>query len=91
MRIAFSDHAKRRMKERKISSTLVRNVVRQSDHTFIDIATNYTIFVKRLIFREEKRYIAVSVDKSAEHMMVVSVHPIRDRDLISRTESGRWV
>lgn len=90
MRLVFSDHAKRRMKERKISKILVKEVVEASDHKFFDVLTKRTIFIKRLIFRERERYIAVAVDEN-EEKTVISVHPIRDRDFTSRTESGRWI
>ena len=79
------------MNERKISKILVKGVVEAFDYKFLDVLTKHIVFVKSMMFRREKRYIAVSVDEREEEYIVVSVHPIRDRDFSSRIESGRWI
>lgn len=88
--LQFSDHAKRRMRERKIAKLVVELVVWKATYRYIDSATRYTVFVKRILFRGKDRYIAVSAEHREEGWIVVSVHPIQDRDLLSRVISGRW-
>lgn len=91
MRFIYSDHAKRRMRERKILRSVVRAVVETPEHVFTDTLTGYAIYIKRLPFKGERRLIAVSIDQEKITPVVVSVHPIRERDFISRTESRRWI
>ena len=90
MRLTFSAHAKRRMRERKISSDLAKEVVTTAQYRSIDSATAHTVCVKRLMFRENERYIAVSLQVKTNAVKIVSIHPIRDRDFTSRIRSGRW-
>ena len=91
MRYRYSTHARRRMSERKVLRTLVRKVIQAADHTYVDTLTGYTIYLKRLPFKGEERRIAVSVDQNKDSATIVSVHPIRERDFVSRTNSGRWI
>lgn len=91
MRLKFSLHAERRMNERKISKSIIRKVIEAPDGCFFDTVTKHTIFIKRLLFREEERFIAVSTDQTEDQVVIVSVHPIRRRDYTSRIESGRWI
>lgn len=89
-RLQFSDHAKRRMRERKIAKIVVELVVWKATYRYVDSATRYTVFVKRIVFAGKDRFIAVSAEHTGGGWTIVSVHPVRDRDVVSRVASGRW-
>lgn len=91
MSFRYSDHVKRRMRERKITQAIVTSVLGKPKHKFIDSETGYIVYTKELVFRGKKRPIAVSVDETTEIATIVTVHPIRERDIISRTENRRWI
>lgn len=90
MRLIFSDHVKRRMKERKISASLIKRIIKKPDYHFSDTITGHTVLVKQILFKQKKRFIAVSIEEGVESVILVSVHPIRDRDFIFRTKNRRW-
>lgn len=91
MRVLYSDHVRRRMRKRKITTVVVKHIVEKPDKIFQDTVTGYKVFVKRLFFREKHRLMAVSVDEKVNVRIIVTVHPIRERDLTSRSESKRWI
>lgn len=78
------------MRERKIAKVVVELVVWKPTYRYIDNATRYTVFVKRILFAKKERFIAVSAEDVEDGWTIVSVHPIQDRDLLSRVKSGRW-
>lgn len=91
MDIIYSAHAKRRMRERKLSRTVVNEVLEKADQRVLDTQTGYIVYIKRMLFKGKSRWIAVSIDEQETRKVVVSVHPIRDRDYVSRFDSGRWI
>ena len=87
MGLKYSNHALRRMREREIQRPLIRRVIDQPEQVVSDTLTGYQVYVKRLSFKRKRRLVAVTIDRD----VVVSVHPIRDKDLINRLNNGRWV
>ncbi len=92
MSVIYSDHVKRRMQERNVPKSLVQLVLKLPDQIFLDTVTGYYVHIKQVMFKGKLRYIAVSVDKSTiPTSVIISVHPVRERDVVSRTERKRWI
>ena len=87
MGLKYSNHALRRMREREIQRPLIRRVNDKPEQVVSDTLTGYQVYVKRLSFKRKRRLMAVTIDRD----VVVSDHPIRDKDLINRLNNGRWV
>ena len=79
------------MRERKIARIIVERILDKPDHTFFDTETGYKVLLRQLRFLGEQRLMVVAIDDKEKIKVVVTVHPIRERDFDYRTRSGRWI
>lgn len=90
MKIVYSAHLKRRLKERKIPQSYPREIISNPEQEYIDNITNYRISVKKLFYAEKIRSMVVAYDIIESGIEVITIHPISDSEIKNKVKAGRW-
>lgn len=91
MKITYRPHLKRRIKEREFPKDYPRRVYLKSKLRFFDTATNHNIAVTKMKYAGKLRNLAISYDIIGQNIEIVTIHPVSDKELKRRIETGRWV
>lgn len=91
MSVRLSRHLKERMILRDIPDELPETVYWKADNHYTDIQTGTMIAVKRVMFRNMEREMALSYTKSKEDVLLITLHPLKQGQRERRVQSGRWV
>ena len=90
MAIRYSEHLMLRMALRGIESELPEMVFNQADKHYVDTQTGNFVAIKRMIFQGKERDIALSYNKLAGDILLITLHPLQDGQRERRIRSGRW-
>ena len=91
MKIVYRPHLKRRIKEREFLKDYPRKIYLKSKLHFFDAETNHYIAVAKMQYARKLRNLAISYDIIGENIEIVTIHPVSDKELKRRIETGRWV
>lgn len=90
MKIVYTAHLEYRLKARGISCDLPKNVFRLATEHYYDSLTEHYIAIRQVEFAGKTREMALTYDKSDDVIEVITIHPIKFYQKISRIKSGRW-
>ena len=90
MNIVYTSHLEYRLKARGISYDLPKNIFRLAVEHYYDSITEHYIAICQVEFEGKTREMALTYDKSDDVVELITIHPIRLYQKISRIKSGRW-
>jgi hypothetical protein len=88
--IHYSSHLIFRLELRKIPYTLPRRIIIESKEKFFDKFTQHKIAVMAVKIKDKLRELSVSYDEKGNRIEVITIHPLRSYQKLSRIKSGRW-
>lgn len=91
MKILLRPHLKIRLKERNIPQDYPNKIVSTPDEKYFDTATNHKIAVKKLIYNEKTRPMAVAYDIIGEDLQIITIHPTTDQEIKNKLKRKRWI
>ena len=90
MNIVYTAHLKFRLKMRDIPSSLPKKIFKESKEHYYDCLTAHYVAVHKLRFKNKFREFALTYDKKENVIEIITVHPIKPYQKITRLNSGRW-
>ena len=90
MKIIYTPHLKFRLKLRGIPSHLPKTIFKEAKEHYYDNLTRHYVAVHKLTFNNKLREIAVTYDKKEEVIEIITIHPLKIYQKITRINSGRW-
>ena len=92
MKIYYSKHLSQRLEIRKFPKNLPKTVFLEAEKRFVDTVTGHRIATKRMNYGGKERFIMVAYDIfNEEIVIIVTCHPIEERQINSRISTGRWL
>ncbi len=91
MKLVFTDHLKTRLKQRKISSRLVRDVFKQDAEKYWDKLRDHHIIVGNISYKGATGKVLIAYDKIDETLEIITIHTITEVQIKQRLSSGRWI
>jgi hypothetical protein len=89
--IIYSPHLILRLKLREIPYSLPREIYQTSKEYYFDKETLKKIAIKEIKFQGKLREMAVIYEEINEHVKLITVHPLKKYQKISKIKSGRWL
>ncbi|WXG39383.1 MAG: hypothetical protein WED07_00875 [Candidatus Freyarchaeum deiterrae] len=90
LEIYYSKHLLQRLEIRKFPQNLPRTVFLEAEKRFIDVVTGHRIAVKKMNYGGKERFIIVAYDILNKGIMIITCHPIEEKQVENRINSGRW-
>ena len=90
MEIQYSDHLLVRLKMRGIPQELPRIVYQKAERRFYDTQSELEIAVLQTKYFGKSRPIMVAYRSHPNHVLLITIHPLKVNQLENRIESGRW-
>lgn len=90
MKIIYTSHLEFRLKIRNIPDDLPRKVFKQAKEHYYDRLTNHYIAIHEVEYEGKMREMAAVYDKGKDSVEIITVHPLRMYQKLSRINSGRW-
>ncbi|MBU4299409.1 hypothetical protein KJ636_05195 [Patescibacteria group bacterium] len=88
--INYSQHLILRLKLREIPYYLPREIYQTSKEHYFDKETLKRVATKEVKFKGKLREIAVIYEETNEQINLITIHPLKTYQKISRIKSGRW-
>ncbi len=89
-RIFYTQHLEIRLKLREIPYDLPRTIYQISKEHYFDKKTLKKIAVKKVKYKDKLREMAVIYDKLDNQVNIITIHPLKIYQKLSRIKSGRW-
>lgn len=89
-KIVYTDHLRLRMKLRGIPQTLPKQIWMEAKERYYDRATQHSIAVMSCKIKDRIREYALSYDEKGEVVQLITAHPIKELQKLSRIKTGRW-
>lgn len=89
-KIIVTTHLKTRLKQRGISTKIIKEIFDQSLENYWDNLRNHHIVIGRVNYQEKYRKVLAAYDKIENIKEVITIHPITDEQIKNRLASGRW-
>jgi len=90
MKAIYRPHLKRRLKERLFPIDYPRKIYNQAEIHYLDTQTNHFIAVGKLKYAGKMRNLAISYDIIGENIEIITIHPISEKELKNKINTGRW-
>lgn len=90
IKIVLTSHLKTRLKQRGISTKIVKEILDQSLEIYWDNLRNHSIVIGIANYQGKRRKVLAAYDKIGNIKEVITIHPITDKQIRSRLTSGRW-
>lgn len=90
MKIIYSAHLKRRLKERQFPYDYPQRIYKQAELKLYDNFTNHHISILKLKYTGKTRSIAISYDIIKDIVEIITIHPISENDIEKRIRQKRW-
>lgn len=90
MKIIYTAHLKFRLKLRNIPYSLPKRLFKDAKEHYYDRLTGHYVAVHNVEFNNKTREFALTYDRKADVIEVITVHPIKAYQKIARINSGRW-
>ena len=90
MKIIYTAHLKFRLKVREIPSLLPKEIFKKAQEHYYDSSTGHYVVVHKIKFKDKIREFALTYDKREDVIEIITIHPIKAYQKISRINSGRW-
>lgn len=89
-KIVYSLHLLFRLKLREIPHSLPKEIYQTSKEHYFDRETLKRVVVKEVKFKGKLRETAVIYDEINGQITLITIHPLKKYQKISRIKSGRW-
>ena len=89
-KIVYTDHLRLRMKLRGIPQALPKSIWLEAKERYYDRATTHYIAVMAYKTKERVREFALSYDEKEGVIQLITVHPIKELQKLTRIKAGRW-
>lgn len=89
--VVYTQHLELRLRVRGIPRDFPRRMLEKPDQTFVDRVEGNLIAVRRLDYNGKERNMMIAYKQKANSIAIITIHPIRDEQIIRRTISGRWI
>ena len=90
MKIVYTAHLEFRLKMRNIPKSLPKKVFQNAIEHYYDNSTNHCVAIDKLEFSGKIREFAVTYDKKDDKIEIITIHPLKVYQKITRINSGRW-
>lgn len=90
MKFTFTDHLKKRLKERGIPKKIINDIFENVQLRCFDNLRNHHIVVSTVMYKGKIRKMLAAYDRINIENEVITVHPITDKQIKQRIDSGRW-
>jgi len=88
--IVYSHHLIFRLRLREIPYNLPKIIYETADEYYFDKETNKKVAVKLVDFKNKPREMAVTFEEINKQIVLITIHPLKKYQKISRIKSGRW-
>jgi len=88
--IIYTGHLQFRLKIREIDSELPKKIYEDSEEIYHDTKTGYDIAVGRAFYKDKLREMSVTYEETIDEIKIITIHPLRIYEKISKIKSGRW-
>jgi len=75
---------------RRIPYSLPKKIFKEAKEHFYDNLTHHYVAVHKLEFNNKIREFALTYDKKEDGIEIITVHPLKTYQKITRIKSGRW-
>lgn len=89
-KLVYTNHLRLRMRLREIPKALPKHIWREAKERYYDRATQHLIAVLACEVRGRLREFALSYDEKEGAIQLITVHPIKELQKLSRIKTGRW-
>lgn len=89
-KIVYSQHLVLRLKLREIPYFLPKEIYQTSKEHYFDKETFKKIAVKKIKFKNKLREMVVVYEEINNQINLITIHPLKNYQKISRIKSGRW-
>ncbi len=89
-KIIYSPHLILRLKLREIPYFLPKKIYQISKKHYFDKETLRRVAIKKVKFKKKIREMAVIYEEINDQINLITIHPLKDYQKISRIKSGRW-
>ncbi len=89
-KIIYSSHLLFRLKFREIPYSLPKEIYQTAKEQYFDKETFKRIAVKKVKFKNKLREMALVYEEIDERINLITIHPLKEYQKISRIKSGRW-
>ena len=90
LKIVYTDHLRLRLKLRGIPKALPKQIWMESTERYFDRATGHSVAVLACQIKERVKEFALSYDEKEGIAQLITVHPIKALQKLSRIKTGRW-
>lgn len=88
--IYYTEHLKLRLKFRKISEDLPKDIYLMAKERYFDTATKKSVAVKRVKFGGKLKEIALIYEETSLSVNLITIHPLKQYQKLNRIKSKRW-
>ena len=88
--IYYTKHLKLRLKFRKISEDLPREIYLTAKERYFDTATKKSVAVKRIKFEGKLKEIALIYEETPLFVNLITIHPLKKYQKFNRIKFKRW-
>jgi hypothetical protein len=75
---------------RNIPSPLPKKIFKEAKEHYYDRLTSHYVAVHKLEFNNKIREFALTYDEKEDVIEIITIHPIKSYQKITRINSGRW-
>ncbi len=90
MNIIYTAHLKFRLKVRNIPFSLPKKIFKEAKEHYYDSLTGHYVAVHKLKFNNKIREFALTYDNKEDVIEIITIHPLKAYQKITRINSGRW-
>ena len=90
LQVVYTDHLRLRMKLRSIPKSVPKQIWMESKERYYDQATEHYIAIMPCRIKDRVTEFALSYDEKGNLVQLITVHPIKELQKLSRIKTGRW-
>lgn len=92
VKITYTEHLKLRLKIRKIPEKYPREIYINAEQKYFDDVEGRYIAIKKLHYADRLRNMMIAYEKKDKdkEIEIITIHPIKDEQIIKRIMSRRW-
>ena len=88
--IRYTQHLQVRLRLREIPDRLPREIYKTSREHYFDNETEKYIAIKTIYYKAKKREMALIYEKREKEIVLITLHPLKAYQKISRITLKRW-
>ena len=89
--IVYTPHLKLRMKLREIENELPRRIYEESKEKYFDSKTDNYVAISKIHYKGKFREIAVIYEETTSEVKIITIHPLKIYEKLSKIRLGRWI